>query len=99
AEPVGQPAQRPVGQDPHVARPLAGDGGDLGDLEAGADPQEDDLGLVGRQGGDQGDGGPARDGVEGGPGRVVGGGGGGQGVGGGELGAAAGPGGPARGRP
>jgi hypothetical protein len=33
-----------------VSGPFAGDGGDLGDVEAGDHAEEDDLGLVAREG-------------------------------------------------
>ena len=48
-----QPLQRPVLEHPHGTRRPIRDLGDLGHGQAGHDPQEDDLRLVGRQGGDQ----------------------------------------------
>jgi hypothetical protein len=85
AEPGGQAAEGAVGQDADVAWALAGDGGHLGDLEAGDHAQEHHLGLVVREGGDQRHRGPAGDGVDGRGGRVVEGGQVDQGVGGHEL--------------
>ena len=61
-----------MGQHPDGARTLAHDLGHSMDLQPGHDPQRDGLGLVGGQGGDQGERRLGRGALEGGRGRVIG---------------------------